>query len=103
MANDAHILRVPNPVDNSVIEVRFEADYILRLFKTEKTSYCNLEKWYIRDNVSSPFPPDKVFVVYLNERMSIYDFRAEYEDDEDKLSPRDWKNRFGGVIWKITS
>ncbi len=59
------------------------------------------ETWYIREDRKVPFPKEKfVFSVYLNSRLSVYDFRAEEIDSEDPLSPKDWKNRFGGVLWK---
>jgi hypothetical protein len=58
------------------------------------------QRWYIKQNCDVPFPEDKVFAVYLNERLHVYTFRAEEVDPEDSLSPKDWKNRFGGLIWK---
>ena len=59
------------------------------------------DEWYIRKNVLVPFDKNKyVYAVFLNDRMSVYDFRAEYRDQEDTLSPKDWKNRFGVLIWK---
>lgn len=61
------------------------------------------ETWYIKEDTEVPFPKNRVFAVYLNDRMCIYDFTAEYIDSEDPLSPRDWKNRFMGLLWQSTS
>ena len=62
------------------------------------------ENWHVRENKYLPFPKERlVFVVYLNDRNSVYEFRAEEVDFEDPLSPKDWKNRFGGLLWKSTS
>lgn len=62
------------------------------------------DRWYVRENVIVDFPKDElVYTVYLNDRNSVYDFRAEEIDVEDEDSPEDWKNRFGGVLWKKTS
>lgn len=41
--------------------------------------------------------------VFLNERKSIFEFRAEEADTEDTLSPVGWKDRFGELIWKMHS
>lgn len=62
------------------------------------------DEWYIRKNILVPFDKNKyVYAVFLNDRMSVYNFRAEYRDPEDLLSPKDWKNRFLNLIWKIPS
>jgi len=61
------------------------------------------ERWYINPTDTAPFPKNKVFLVFLTTRMQLYNFRAELSDLEDPLSPIDWKNRFGGVLWKSTS
>ena len=82
-----------------------------RIFKgivrpVSKDGWCYVgkpERWHIKENVDAPFPNDKVFAVFLNDRFHLYNFRAEEIDLEDALSPRDWKNRFGGLIWKSTS
>ena len=60
-------------------------------------------EWYIRENVVVPFPEDKVFAVYLNPMMRVYECRAEHADSADPLSPRDWERRYRGLIWKSTS
>ncbi len=56
--------------------------------------------WFIDESTEVPFSENKVFAVYFNSRMIMYEFRAEVADLEDKLSPKDWKNRFGGLVWK---
>ena len=61
------------------------------------------EKWYVKERCEVPFPTHLVFAVYLNDRMAVYNFRAEKADTDDALSPINWKNRFGGLIWKSIS
>lgn len=56
-------------------------------------------KWYITETDLVPFPSDKVFTVYLNERFSIYEFGADAADYEDRASPKGYKNRFGELEW----
>lgn len=60
-------------------------------------------EWYIRENVTAPFPKDKVFTVYLNPNMRVYECRAEYAAADDPLCPVDWQNRYRGLIWKSIS
>lgn len=80
---------------------------IKRPLSTDSETMCFVGKpdvWYLREGQKVPFPKDEfVFTVYLNARKSIYQFGAEEIDYEDPLSPRDWKNRFGVLIWKKTS
>lgn len=61
--------------------------------------------WYIGVNISDTalFPHNLVYLVFLNERNSIFEFRAEEADIEDTLSPIGWKDRFGELIWKKNS
>lgn len=61
--------------------------------------------WYIGkdDNSVSSFPTNYVYVVFLSERFSIFEFRAEQADLEDPLSPVGWRDRFGELLWKIHS
>ena len=61
------------------------------------------DTWCVKEDLEVPFPENRVFAVYLNDRMYIYDFTAEYIDSEDPLSPKDWKNRFTGLLWRSTS
>ena len=61
------------------------------------------ETWYIKEDTEVPFPKNRVFAVYLNNRMHVYNFTAEYIDSDDPLSPKDWKNRFTGLLWQSTS
>ncbi len=60
-------------------------------------------EWYIRDTTVASFPQDRVFAVYLNPNMRVYECRAEYIDLADPLSPEDWQGRYGGLRWKSTS
>jgi hypothetical protein len=47
-----------------------------------------------------PFPHDKVFAVYINSRMQVYECRAEFIAEDDPLAPIDWQTRFRGLTWK---
>ncbi len=61
------------------------------------------EQWHIRADVVVPFPPDKVFAVYLNPLMYVYECRAEFAADDDATCPINWRDRYRGLIWKRTS
>ena len=62
------------------------------------------DQWYIHEEAKVSFPKEKlVFAVFLNDRNSVYDYRAEKIDLEDPESPMNWKDRFGGVLWKKIS
>lgn len=58
------------------------------------------DTWYLREDLEVSFPDNLVYAVYLNSRKSIYDFRAEEADFEDRLIPKNWKLRYGGLLWK---
>ena len=60
-------------------------------------------EWHIREGVVATFPRDKVFAVYLNSRMRVYECRAEYAADDDPLCPVNWQTRYKGLTWKNTS
>lgn len=60
------------------------------------------KSWYVKES-GVPFPFEFVYLVFLNERRSLYEFRAEKADIEDPLSPEGWKTRFGKLIWKKNS
>lgn len=62
------------------------------------------ESWCFRhEQIEVPFPPDRVFAVYLDLNMRVYEFRAERTSPEDPLAPIDWQNRYGCLTWKKTS
>ena len=57
--------------------------------------------WYVGKNyVQAPFPPECVYVVFLSERMSVFEFGREEPDPKDPLSPIDYENRFRKLIWQ---
>ncbi len=58
------------------------------------------DEWYIREGVVVPFSSDKVFAVYCRDDLIVYTFKAEYADTKDPLSPKNWEERYGKVIWK---
>ena len=60
-------------------------------------------EWCIREGCIVPFPKDKVFAVYINPNMQVYECRAEYAAHDDPLCPVDWQERYRGLTWKSTS
>lgn len=60
-------------------------------------------EWCVSEGVTATFPDDKVFAVYVNPRMLIYTWRAEYAAADDPACPREWENRYRGLVWKSTS
>jgi len=56
--------------------------------------------WYIRESIEVPFPHDKVFAVYLNPRMYVYECRAEVAASDDPLCPLNWQTRYRGLAWQ---
>ncbi|MCX7425269.1 MAG: hypothetical protein NTW96_06545 [Planctomycetia bacterium] len=57
-------------------------------------------EWFLKERIVVPFPHDKVFVVYINPRMQVYECRAEFIAEDDPLAPIDWQTRFRGLTWK---
>ena len=60
-------------------------------------------EWYIRQATVVPFPKGKVFAVYLNPNMWVYECRAEYAAKDDVSAPLNWQTRYRGLTWKSTS
>lgn len=56
--------------------------------------------WYIRERIEVPFPKDKVFAVYVNPRLHVFECRAEWAADDDPLCPVDWQTRYRGLAWQ---
>lgn len=59
--------------------------------------------WFIRENESVEFPENRVFAVYVNPNLRLYEHRAEYIADDDCRLPKDWQDRYQGLIWTRTS
>lgn len=59
-------------------------------------------QWDIREGVTVPFPPNLIYAVYLNPRLTIYAWTAHKVAGDDALSPEDWQNRYEGLTWKAT-
>ncbi|MCP4254046.1 MAG: hypothetical protein GY775_11680 [Candidatus Scalindua sp.] len=79
-----------------------------RLYSDSRNRVCVVgkpETWFIgkSKSIEAPFPSDLVYLVFLSERYSIFEFGPEKADKEDRLSPIDWQNRYGEVIWKMIS
>lgn len=98
------------PVDyenlRGVIAVLENPERIFEGLRLENEGYwCFVgkpEKWFVKEDSEESFPGDKVFAVYLNNRMYVFDFAAEEVDGEDALSPKNWKDRFTRLAWKNT-
>lgn len=60
------------------------------------------KQWYTKEDVIEEFPKDRLFAVYLNSKMYVYECRAEVAAEDDPLCPDDWANRYGELIWIST-
>lgn len=60
-------------------------------------------EWVIRQEIKEPFPDDRIFAVYVNPNLRLYEHRAEYIADDCPRYPKDWQNRYQGLIWTNTS
>jgi hypothetical protein len=58
---------------------------------------------YIKENETIAFPDGMVFAVYTTDRFEIFDWIPEYIDEEDHLSPKNFKERYGSLKWASTS
>lgn len=56
--------------------------------------------WFVKERTIVPFPDGRVFAVYLNPQMHVYECRAEYAANDDPLSPVDWQERYRGLAWR---
>jgi hypothetical protein len=57
------------------------------------------QAWYIKERIEAPFPRTLVFAVYVNERMRVFECRAEVAAEDDPMSPKGWRTRYRGLIW----
>ena len=57
------------------------------------------QMWFIRERIEVPFPKDRVFAVYVNPLMRVYECRAEFVADDDLLCPINWRTRYRGLTW----
>lgn len=79
-----------------------------RPFSDSSKRLCVVGKpryWYVGKENSSevPFPSELVYLVFLSERNSVFEFGAEDADQEDPLSPVNYETRYGEILWKKTS
>lgn len=103
------------PNDFKNLEIAYEVlQNPNRIFSGLKRPYSNSSNklcivgkpryWYVgKESIYIPFPTNLVYLVFLNERKSLYEFRAEKSDIGDPLSPENWENRFRELIWKKNS
>lgn len=72
----------------------------------KKGGYCYVglpAEWCVAENVKATFPKDKVFCVYVNPAMFVYDFRAEKSDPAQECMPENPEGRFKEKLWPLTS
>ncbi len=100
------------PVDyENLRAAKYVLDHTERIFYGVRTSFypggwCYTGRpmeWYIKERIEAPFPSNRIFAVYINPQMKVYECRAEFQADDDPLAPIDWQTRFGGLTWKRTS
>jgi len=94
----------------NLIPAKFVLEHVKRIFRGVRDSnpggWCFTGRppsWYIRKRVEVPFPSDKVFAVYMNPHMRVYECRAEYVSDDDDMCPINWRDRYGRLVWKDIS
>ncbi|MCD4830746.1 MAG: hypothetical protein K8R02_02930 [Anaerohalosphaeraceae bacterium] len=61
------------------------------------------KKLYIKQSNAVDFPDGKVFAVYINPGLQVFDWTVEYADENDTMCPKDWKERYKSLIWKNIS
>lgn len=93
----------------NLIAAKFVLENVERIFygvrEFNEGGWCYTARpteWYIKEGVVAPFPDDKVFAVYLNPNMRVYECRSEYVAEDDPFCPVDWQKRYRGLIWKST-
>ena len=72
----------------------------------EQGGFCYVGKpvhWYIRPACRVPVLPKRVFAVYLNPNMRLYEARLEFAAEDDPYSPINWQDRYGALLWKSIS
>ena len=52
------------------------------------------------EKVRVPFEKRKVFLVFINDKSEIFNWRIEIEHKKDKGFPENHKTRFDKVLWK---
>lgn len=94
----------------NLIPAKFVLENVRRIFRGirefREGGWCYTGRpatWFVREDVRVSFSEQQVFAVYLNPRMRVYECRAEYVAEDDRLCPADWRDRYGGLIWKSTS
>ncbi len=94
----------------NLIAAKFVLENVERIFfgvrEFNEGGWCYTGRpiqWHIREDVVVPFPHDRVFAVYLNPHMRVYECRAEYAAHDDPQCPVNWQDRYRGLIWKSTS
>ena len=56
-------------------------------------------RYWLRQAVETPFPPGKVFAIYIDESGFIFEWRLEREDEEIEGHPTGWPQRFKKRLW----
>jgi len=61
------------------------------------------KKFCVAEKVTAPFPKGFVLGVYMNPNMNVFEFRLETIAKDDPKCPKNWKQRYRGLIWKSDS
>ena len=72
----------------------------------EVGGYCYVGrpgKWYIKERCLVPFPNDKVFAVYLNPTLWLYELQAEKTEGAGSDMPLGWRDRYEELLWIPTT
>jgi len=57
------------------------------------------DRYWVRQSVETPFPPGRVFAIYMDESRFIFEWRLEQEDAEHDGHPVRWTRRFARRLW----
>src|SRR5262245_14537605 len=98
----------PDDVFYNLRNVPFAVNHPQAIFKGldrdgHENSYCYAAcpcRRFVSDNNSLPVEDGFVFLVFVTADFDIFDWRFEKTDDIDKQLPRNYKHRFGELIWQ---
>lgn len=71
----------------------------------QEGGWCYLGRptsYYLRENVEAPLEHSRVFAVYINPAMGVYEWRLEVADANGSSLPEKHENRFKRLVWKAT-
>lgn len=90
----------------NLVTAKFVLENVERIFRGVREyndgGWCYTARpasWYIKEAVTAPFQDHLIYAVYLNPNLRVYEWRAEFADKDDPACPRDWRDRYGGLVW----